>query len=55
MSKKAWQEPIAQIDRFELEDNVATSNPSGQWKGYDGPDNPDDGGVEVSTSDDFWD
>lgn len=55
LTKKNWEDPTIQIDRFELVDTVATSNPNGQWQGYDGPDNPGDGGVDVSTGDDFWD
>lgn len=53
--KKIFEKPSIVIDRFEVEDVLTTSQPTegtGVWEGYDGPSNPNDGGVDFG--DDFW-
>ena len=52
--KKAFERPSINIDRFEVDDILTTSDTKGAgiWDGYDGPSNPDDGGVDFG--DDFW-
>ena len=45
--KKIFKKPSIVIDRFEVDDVLTISDPNGTgvWEGYDGPSNPDDGGV----------
>ena len=52
--QKICDKPFVDIDRFEVDDLLATSDTKGTgvWEGYDGPSNPDDGGVDFG--DDFW-